>query len=224
MPAVQEVSVRLKDALDRKGENIAWLQKAIEGKSDRGKSYASVHAYVTGHTSKDEPLRTEPPLEFLRAAASVLEVPEAWLITGYGPRDLMEGIIEQKWEERRQRDAPWSQWVHPELRDGVDYWYKSTVLEQHVYWDSLRLLTEASVDDQEDVSQRAEEIAPSLQSLVCEATEELARWLRKDVSEFWDSPDGTQFRTDVLRAFTRPVAEGTDESRPVGAGTWRARP
>lgn len=217
MPAVQEVSARLRDALDQRGKNIAWLQKAIEGTSERGKSYASVHAYVTGHTSKDEPLRTEPPLEFCRAAARALGVPEAWLITGYGPRDVTEGVLEQLWEDRRQQDAPWSLWVDPEQRDAVDYHYESTALERHLYWDSLRRLTEASVDDQQDVSARAREIAPFLQSLVWQATGGLAEWLRKDVVEFWDSPDGTQFRIDFLQAVTRPVAEGTDEGRRVAA-------
>ena len=215
MPAVQEVSARLRDALKRKGKSITWLQKAIKGKSDRGKSYASVHAYTTGHTSKDEPLRTEPPLEFLRAAAGALGVPEAWLITGYGPRDLTQGILEQQWEDRRQQDAPWSLWVDPERRDAVDYHYESTALERHLYWDLLRRLTESSVDDQQDVSERAREIAPFLQSLVWQATEHLAGWLRKDVVEFWDSPDGTQFRIDFLQAIIRPVAEGTDDGRRV---------
>ena len=107
--------------------------------------------------------------------------------------------------------------MDPEHRDAVDYHYDSSALERHLYWDLLRRLTEASVDDQQEVSERAREIAPFLQSLVWQATGQLAEWLRRDVVEFWDGPDGTQFRIDVLQAFTRPVAEGTDEGRRVAA-------
>ena len=105
--------------------------------------------------------------------------------------------------------------MDPEQRDAVDYHYESTALERHLYWDLLRRLTESSVDQEQEVSERAREIAPFLQSLVWQATEHLAEWLRKDVVEFWDSPDGTQFRIDFLQAFTRSVAEGTDEGRRV---------
>ena len=159
----------------------------------------------------------DPPVVFILDAARLLRVSASWLGFGEGPRDLAEEILEQTWEERRQQDAPWSLWVDPQRRDAVDYHYESTALERHMYWNSLRRLAEASVDDQQDVSDRAREIAPFLQSVVWQATEHLAEWLGKDVVEFWDSPDGTQFRIDVLQAFTRPVAEGTDEGRRVVA-------
>ena len=107
--------------------------------------------------------------------------------------------------------------MDPEQRDAADYHFESTALERHLYWDTLRRLTEASVDDQQDVSERAREIAPLLQSLVWQATGQLAEWLRKDVVEFWDSPDATQFRIDVLQALARPVPEGTDDGQRVAA-------
>lgn len=46
----------------------------------KGRSYSSIHSYFEG---------VNPPLEFLEAAASVLDVPLAWLRTG-------EGSIEQR--------------------------------------------------------------------------------------------------------------------------------
>lgn len=75
------ISERLKELLEERKWSTRAFQEEVKrraGEGTRGVSYASVWEYVEG--------RTDPPLSFLRVAAEVLDVREAWLTTGDGPR------------------------------------------------------------------------------------------------------------------------------------------
>jgi transcriptional regulator with XRE-family HTH domain len=75
------ISDRLKQLLAERKWSTRRFQEEVRdraGEGTRGVSYASVWEYVEG--------RTDPPLSFLRVAAEVLGVREAWLASGEGPQ------------------------------------------------------------------------------------------------------------------------------------------
>lgn len=75
------ISDRLKQLLAERNWSTRRFQEEVRdraGEGTRGVSYASVWEYVEG--------RTDPPLSFLRVAAEVLGVREAWLASGEGPQ------------------------------------------------------------------------------------------------------------------------------------------
>lgn len=75
------ISDRLSQLLAERDWSTRRFQEEVReraGEGTRGVSYASVWEYVEG--------RTDPPLSFLRVAAQVLGVREAWLSSGQGPQ------------------------------------------------------------------------------------------------------------------------------------------
>lgn len=76
------VSVRLEWALS--GRDIQWLQKELEERGAPNSTYSSVYRYVKGSV--------EPPLDWLRTAADVLEVRAPWLAFAQG--QPTEGVEE----------------------------------------------------------------------------------------------------------------------------------
>ncbi len=72
------IASRLRLQLDRNNRSISWLAREIDALGLRGGSYGSVRSYVNGAA------KAAPPLEFLNAAAKLLGVRPAWLISGHG--------------------------------------------------------------------------------------------------------------------------------------------
>ena len=71
-------SERLAGALEKSPfSSIHAFKQALNDRFPRvkGRSYSAIHGYFRG---------VEPPLEFLEAAAEVLDVPVQWLRTGEG--------------------------------------------------------------------------------------------------------------------------------------------
>lgn len=85
MAGSETIADRLREQLDRNHRSVRWLSDRATEHKVRGCSLASVQKYVSG--------RSEPPIGFLRAAAAVLDVREAWLIAGHGaPTEMLERI------------------------------------------------------------------------------------------------------------------------------------
>jgi hypothetical protein len=84
------VSARLRTALERGRVSIKALQEGVAGTQSRlngpAPTYATVHRYVTG--------KSPAPLEFLAAAATVLDVRFAWLTAGHG--EMTEGMERER--------------------------------------------------------------------------------------------------------------------------------
>lgn len=73
------IADRLREALRLRGRTPNWLQRQLTQQGVPGSSGASVSRYVRGGST--------PPVDFLRAAARMLDVFEPWLISGYGHPD-----------------------------------------------------------------------------------------------------------------------------------------
>lgn len=72
------VGDRLKQALRDQRRSVHWLSQTLEKQDVRGASLANVYRYTSG--------MHDPPLDFLREAAKLLNVDEGWLVTGKGER------------------------------------------------------------------------------------------------------------------------------------------
>ena len=72
------IADRLRIGLRESRRSIRWLTQMVRERDVRGSSHSSVQSYVSGSAN------TDPPIEFLRAAAELLGVREAWLISGEG--------------------------------------------------------------------------------------------------------------------------------------------
>jgi transcriptional regulator with XRE-family HTH domain len=68
------VAERLRAAMEARGLNASALQRQVADRGVRGASYGSVWAYLKGPS--------EPPLGFIREAATVLDVRPEWLAFG----------------------------------------------------------------------------------------------------------------------------------------------
>ena len=81
---MSEIPERLRWALDEHaGISIREFQRRMDGRGVRGSSYASVHGYLNGESA--------PSVDFLREAAEVLGVRDAWLVLGRGEPTAREG-------------------------------------------------------------------------------------------------------------------------------------
>ena len=84
---------RLKKATKRRRRSIRSFQRALHADGIRGSSYANVHAYFGG--------TTQPPVEFLTAAAAELGVRPAWLAFG----ELPESPVDEPVREAERKSA-----------------------------------------------------------------------------------------------------------------------
>lgn len=75
MDEVEDLKRRLKEAIKDRG-SIRKFQREMEKTGVRGHSRQMIHAYLSGER--------EPSIAFLRKAAEVLGVREAWLMAGSG--------------------------------------------------------------------------------------------------------------------------------------------
>ncbi|MBI4539485.1 MAG: helix-turn-helix transcriptional regulator [Gemmatimonadetes bacterium] len=76
---------RLREAIDLRGVSVRAFHREMTGRRVAGSSYPTIHRYLSG--------RTSPSLEFLREAAQVLGVREAWLAAGEGgPTETEEAM------------------------------------------------------------------------------------------------------------------------------------
>jgi len=73
--------------LEKREMSVRDFQKWLHKEKVKGSAYSSVWSFLK-HDKK-------PPLEFVRAAAEVLEVPERWLETGEGPRTERKAKISE---------------------------------------------------------------------------------------------------------------------------------
>jgi transcriptional regulator with XRE-family HTH domain len=85
---MSSVTERLQEAMHDADWSIRKLHSAIQATGVRGRSYINVRRYVRGEA--------EPPLEFLRAAAMLLNVSETWLVTGEGRKSIVEESAEDQ--------------------------------------------------------------------------------------------------------------------------------
>lgn len=83
MTTLSPLLERLHQALELRGRSAYWLQRRLHAQGVLGSSTGSVSRYMRGEIT--------PPLEFLQAAARVLDVFEPWLISGYGSPDQRSG-------------------------------------------------------------------------------------------------------------------------------------
>ncbi len=113
------VSTRLRRALGHADMTIRRLQMAIP-ESVKGHSYASVHSYV----KRD----VDPPLEFLRAAAKVLDVRESWLVSGQG---------EMTETEERAREG-WSPELQAKITEELKFFTEGPEVVQSMFWEVVR--------------------------------------------------------------------------------------
>ena len=79
------IAERLTEARESAGRSIRSLQQELHAAGVSGSSYANVHAYLSG--------RTQPPVEFIDAAAKALCHNPEWLAFG-GNRERTEGHAE----------------------------------------------------------------------------------------------------------------------------------
>jgi transcriptional regulator with XRE-family HTH domain len=92
--ARKAIAERLRQAVKDSRKSIRWLQRTLAAQHVKGSSYATVHAYLQG--------RTEPPQDFLRTVARVLNVRPEWLIAGEGAATQAALRVESwldPWEE-----------------------------------------------------------------------------------------------------------------------------
>ena len=80
------VAERLRWAVEQhRSLSIRKFQAAMKQEGIDGSSYATVHSYLRGET--------EPSLEFLKTAASILGVGEPWLVLGEGQPTAVERLL-----------------------------------------------------------------------------------------------------------------------------------
>lgn len=88
------LGMRLREAVERQG-SIRSFQSKMKEHGVRGSSYQMVHSYLAGDR--------EPSLEFVRAAAVLLDVRETWLLTGSGPMTSLEDSVLYALQDRLGR-------------------------------------------------------------------------------------------------------------------------
>jgi hypothetical protein len=72
------VAVRLSQLMKASGVTVRELQQRLEAKGVEGSKYSNVRRYVAGEG------KSPPPLEWIEAAAQVLNARPAWLAFGEG--------------------------------------------------------------------------------------------------------------------------------------------
>jgi transcriptional regulator with XRE-family HTH domain len=94
---MSETTDRLRQALERSPHSIRSFHRKMEETGVEGSSYAACHRYLHG--------KNTPSLEFLREAARVLDVSEAWLILGRGDPSPERSAAEEAQARARASDA-----------------------------------------------------------------------------------------------------------------------
>lgn len=96
-----------------------------------GTSYPSIWSYLKG--------RTTPPTEFIREAANVLGVREAWLARGEGPIDAVDAVREaaQQDAEMGEEDRRLSRMVEERIRSVFPGWDEVPAYAQTIAWQAV---------------------------------------------------------------------------------------
>lgn len=152
---MRTVSTRLKGALQERGESIRGLHRALKEEGIRGaRAYASIHAYVSGDV-------TEPPLDFLRAAAAYLGYRVAWLAFGDGlPTEEMQSEIERFGKVAGTRDA-WER-LSGRMRIALGQQEVSHIALDHVHRLTMEYVVSVGRGDEMPDGSQHEELATAV--------------------------------------------------------------
>lgn len=134
-----QVAQRFKQALQDSRKSIRWLHRTLKNDGVRGASYASVHSYLKA--------RTEPPLDFLTAAAKALGVRPEWLIAGEGAPTRAALNIESwvdPWEEIGTRRGLLTRRIREQLLVWVPMFERLPRTVRHLFVEAVIRFVEAS--------------------------------------------------------------------------------